>query len=124
LSSMEIPSSVRNIESSCFAASGLQSIFIPYNVQSIGARCFWNCEKLRTATCAPECRIEELPEQLFGHCSNLSSVTIPGGVRSIDESCFMKCGTFAVNIIFDTVDCQKDQFQTLLPGLKAHPRRT
>jgi hypothetical protein len=75
---------------------------------------------LRTVTLAPGCHIEKFPRELFRRCRNLSSVTIPGGVRSIDESCFMECGTFDVNIIFDTVNNQRDRLQDLLPGLKAH----
>lgn len=63
VSNIQIPGSVREIDSFAFARSGLSQIDIPYGVTKIGNAAFY-------------------------HCDNLESVTIPNSVSEIGEDAF------------------------------------
>ena len=88
--SIEIPSSVTNIENRAFqSCTGLTSIEIPSSVTSIGINAFQNCSGL-TSIEIPE-SVTSIGQYAFSGCIGLTSIEIPNSVTSIGEFVFSGC---------------------------------
>lgn len=59
-------------------------------MRRIGARAFYNCEKLKEVT-LPTNTLSELPDGLFDGCSSLSKINLPIGLKSIGNRAFADC---------------------------------
>ena len=84
-----VPDSVSRIADDAFSGSGLASILLPENMDSIGTGAFSECTALK-AIVIPD-GITVLEAGLFSNCGNLSSVTIPEGVTTLVNATFMGC---------------------------------
>lgn len=89
LTHVEIPSDVTVIEDETFAVSGLESITIPDNVQSIGDRAFFDCNELSEIVLPSD--LQSIGARSFMNCSALPSVRIPNGVTSVGKEAFYSC---------------------------------
>ena len=89
LTSISIPSSVKEIGVMALAGTGLTSITIPNNVTSLGYGVLGDCRSLITVSLGTG--ITELPENCFADCSVLATVNIPTSVTLIGVQAFAGC---------------------------------
>ena len=111
LGTITMPSAMRNIETECFARTGLHGIILNDGLQSIGESafaltklneialpdtvthvgksCFKGCKDLRAVRLPMGIKV--LSEGMFEDCVNLESIEIPESVEVIQERCFMGC---------------------------------
>ncbi|MDO4154471.1 MAG: leucine-rich repeat protein [Clostridia bacterium] len=90
LKTVIIPNGVTAFCQAAFYNSGLESIFIPKSVVSIGAKAFWHCRSLTTVGFARDSIYTELPEQCFKDCQNLKNVTF-GRIDYLSALAFDAC---------------------------------
>ena len=67
----------------------LKTILLPYSLEVINSKAFWNCSGL-TSIAIPE-SVTSIGEQAFTSCSGLTSITLPNSVISIGEYAFTFC---------------------------------
>ena len=89
LTSISLPSSVKEIGVMALAGTGLTSITIPNNVTSLGDGVLADCRSLTTVSLGTG--ITGLPEICFGDCSVLATINIPTSVTSIGAQAFAGC---------------------------------
>lgn len=96
--SVEIPNSVKSIDSSAFQiCRNITSVRIPNGVTSIGESSFMGCNRLTSITIPNSVTI--IGENAFSSCSGLTSVTIPSSVETIGNLAFSNCYSItSVNI--------------------------
>ena len=75
LTELNIPDSCSVIEGYAFANTGLNSLFIPATLKTIGSSAFANNEKLSEVIMAKE--VFDLPNKLFYRCDNLNAIYVP-----------------------------------------------
>lgn len=90
LKTVIIPNGVTSFCQAAFYNSGLESIFIPKSVISIGAKAFWHCRSLTTVGFDRDSVYTELPEQCFKDCQNLKNVTF-GRIDYLSALAFDAC---------------------------------
>ena len=98
-----LPRSLKTIDTSAFANSGLLSIEIPYSVETISASAFANCVDLNNLTFekAPVLRKSStkrsvqiqkiISENAFAGCRSLASVEFTKEIASIGNNAFENC---------------------------------
>ncbi len=91
LASVTIPESVTSLGAGCFYNTGLTSITIPSSVTSIGKECFKGCSGVKSITIPSS--VTSLSEGCFSGCTSLASVTIPESVTTLGASCFSGCAS-------------------------------
>ncbi len=84
-----------------YNCSGLVSVIIPDNVESIGSSAFKGCPGLTMITIPDS--VENIGSSAFSGCSGLTSVAIPDSVTSIGERAFEGCSSLASITIPDRV---------------------
>ena len=90
------------ISSLMFFATGLRSIVIPPNMQSIYNECFAECEELRCVEFLGENIV--MSYECFDNCSNLAAVSFPNAKKiEIDKSSFRE---FSNVLIFTHPECK------------------
>ena len=89
LSDIDIPDSVTYIGGNAFYQSGLASLSISGNCQTIGDYAFCFCNNLETVTI--DSSLIEIGEKAFYECKCLKTVSLPDTVTSIGESAFAEC---------------------------------
>lgn len=85
LTSVQLPSRLKEIGENAFCSTRLVSITIPWGVTSIGPSCFMDCHNL-TSIELPE-GLERIEDFAF-HSSSITSITIPESVTMIGRGCF------------------------------------
>ena len=125
LTSIEIPSSVTNIDGSFLNCNKLASvtfqspsqlsiigsgsfnncafttITIPNSVTLIDAGAFQSCSNLTSFAVEPVCQIQRFEENVFLYCYDLTSIEIPNSVTFIGASVFNSC-SFLTSVILPT----------------------
>ncbi len=89
LTYMDIPSKVTSIRSGAFSHSGLKSITIPSNVESLENNVFECCYSL-TSVGLPA-GLNSIGDNAFNYCFNLTDIEIPAGVTTIGTEAFSGC---------------------------------
>lgn len=89
METITIPSSVKQIESRAFVASGMKSITIRQEVTSLGTYLFSFSSNLETVVI--DARITEVANGLFYECPVLKSVSLPSSVTTIKTMAFYEC---------------------------------
>ena len=87
--SVSIPTSITKIRSNAFIHTDIETIIIPSSIKEIGIGLFWNCEKLSEVQL--KCRIERIPNSMFGGCLSLLSISLPESIRIIELGAFYGC---------------------------------
>ena len=85
-----LPSTLTLIGGSAFERSGLQSIEIPANVETIGENAFQGCTALTAVTFEKDSKLKLIDNRAFSDCS-LTCVEIPANVETIGEHVFQRC---------------------------------
>ena len=91
LTTVELPASVRWIDSEAFGGCGLSSINIPENVNDISWAAFRNCTNL-TSINIPD-GVVSIGAEAFSGCTSLKTATIGNGVTEIQDQVFSKCSS-------------------------------
>ena len=74
----------------CFSEQrGLESLYIPEGVTSIGDWAFYDCDALTSVTIPNS--VTSIGDGAFYDCDALTSITIPNSVTSIGEGAFARC---------------------------------
>jgi|GEM_PF-976064 len=82
---------VTSIDADAFSnCSGLESVYIPETVKSIGRSAFKGCSKLSSVSIEGE-GLETIGNQAFMECSSLTEITIPRSVTAIYQNVFSGC---------------------------------
>ena len=90
LTSVTIPSSIREIKSFAFYnCSSINAINIPATVAAIGAGCFEGCASIVSMTIPTG--ITEIEDELFFGCTALKTVVLPASITAIGENAFARC---------------------------------
>ena len=84
-----VPETVKEIEKSAFASSGVESVSMPDTVTAIGEGAFSNCARLKSAVLSKN--LSELKANLFSGCCALAAISIPDSVKTLGEGAFSGC---------------------------------
>ncbi len=103
VTSVTISKNIDTIEASAFYyADALTSIVIPDTVKNIGMRAFGWCNALESVTIGKG--ISEIPDYCFNHCISLTSVEIPDNVKSIGLRAFSYCDNLSDQIVPENIE--------------------
>ena len=89
ITDIEIPNSVKYIDTNCFARCSFKTFTIPDNITFIGPYAFYNCTSL-TSIEIPD-SITYIGGEAFYNCTSLTSIEIPDSVTSIGSAAFGYC---------------------------------
>lgn len=113
LSSISIPSGVKNIGDNAFVGSynltkvdlpqglttigdyaferceNLENITLPSTITSIGHCCFRNCVKIKSFNLSQG--LLSIGDNAFSGCESITSISIPAGIKEIPKFCFVGC---------------------------------
>ncbi len=91
-------SHITAIGKSAFAHSKFDTVYIFNNINIIGSKAFYNCQKLSTVTIPYS--VTNIGEMAFYNCGSLTSITIGNRVTSIGERAFYNC--YNLNTVYYT----------------------
>lgn len=90
LTSVQIPSGVKNIGYCAFAnCNNLTSVKLPTTLKSIGECAFWDCSKLKSITIPS--KVTKIDDNTFYNCKSLTSIQLLATLKSIGEYAFQNC---------------------------------
>lgn len=89
LKQIKLPRTLKYIRSSAFYESGLTSVTIPKNVETIGPSAFEKCKNLKKVVIGNG--VYEIRDSAFYNCKKLEKVTIGKGVMKIKKYAFGFC---------------------------------
>ena len=97
LTSIVIPSSLKEIADYAFANTDLTSVVVPSTVEKIGAYAFYDCASLTSLTI--ENGLKEIGRYAFAQTGISGELTLPDSLKSIGDCAFTKCNAItSVNI--------------------------
>lgn len=92
LTSITIPSSVKNIERESFeGCTSLTSIKLPDNIEEFGYALFCGCSSLKSVKLPSS--LKYISDAAFAQCTSLTSIEIPDSVLYIGDSAFDGCSS-------------------------------
>lgn len=91
LEELQLPSSVKFIGEYAFDQSGLVSIEISKDIETIGQGAFRNCKNLKSVTFSGH-RLGEIQGYSFENCESLQYISLPPGIHSILSYAFKGAG--------------------------------
>lgn len=89
LTAIKIPAGIKSIVRYAFYNSGLQSVELPEDLESIGNSSFRSCTSLETIV-IPD-KVRTIGKNTFRSCTNLLSVTMPSYLMSVATDAFRDC---------------------------------
>lgn len=121
LTTINLPSTLKNIGSYAFEACNLTSINLPDSITSIGNYAFYGCTKISNINLPRG--ITKIADNTFGFCKSLENIKILDGVKSIGNSVFSGCDslknitipTSVTNIGSYTFDRCKNLTNVIIP---------
>ncbi len=90
---IQLPDSVKSIGDYAFAGSGLASVEIGANVESIGVASFDSCENLTSLTFVSQTKLSSIGEGAFRYCSALKSLSMADSIKDIGAYAFADCSS-------------------------------
>lgn len=102
LTSVQIPSGVKNIGYCAFAyCKNLTSVKLPTTLKSIGEEAFSGCSKLKNITIPA--KVTKISDYAFKNCKSLTTIWLQEGVKSIGWRAFVGCSKLKRIYIPDSV---------------------
>lgn len=101
IDTIDIPYTVQSIGAEAFSMSWLTHLDIPTSVTEIGKNAFWS-SKLEELTIPDS--ITELKRGTFYNCGELKRIDLPGTIISIGEGCFQACRKLETFYMPDSVE--------------------
>lgn len=95
LHQIDLPGSLKVLGSAVFALSGIESITIPGNVETIDTQAFSTCNNLKTVNI--EDGVKTIEKKAFEACNSLTSVRIPASVIDIGNRAFSQSENVTIN---------------------------
>lgn len=89
LEKIDLPDSVKDINTEAFYCAGLTELVLPPSVRNINLRAFAGCKNLTRVVCNEG--LSYIGQQAFMECAALTQLTLSGTISSIDTSAFKKC---------------------------------
>ena len=99
LTSVTLPSSIKDIGAEAFAESGIIDIFVPASVESIGFKAFSTCYKLTDVIFGENSLLTYIGENAFEYCEKLTGIVIPQSVTIIERNTFYNCSDLS-SVVF------------------------
>lgn len=90
LKTLVISDRVSEIVDIAFYNTGIESIFIPKSVTTIGKKAFWHCTELTTVGFDRNSSFTSLPTECFKDCTSLKNVTF-GRIKYLESLVFGNC---------------------------------
>lgn len=87
LKTLRIPKNVKEIANDCFDRSGIVSLTLPENLETIGKSAFIQCAALESIT-IPN-KVKTIEELTFAYCTALKSITLSSSLTSIKRKAFL-----------------------------------
>ncbi len=76
LREIKIPDTIRSIAGESFCDTGLEEVIIPYGVQTIGKKAFYDCASLTSVTMPNS--VTAMGDYVFAYCRNLKKIKFEG----------------------------------------------
>ncbi|MDE5993923.1 MAG: leucine-rich repeat protein [Oscillospiraceae bacterium] len=92
LKTVVISDRVSEIVDIAFYNTGIESVFIPKSVTTIGKKAFWHCTELTTVGFDRNSSFKTLPSECFNDCTNLKNVTF-GRIDYLEDLAFGNCSS-------------------------------
>ncbi len=92
LKNIIISDKVSEIVDIAFYNTGIESIFIPKSVTTIGKKAFWHCTELTTVGFDRNSSFTSLPTECFKDCTSLKNVTF-GRIEYLESLVFGNCSS-------------------------------
>lgn len=89
LTGVTLSSTVKSIGKNAFSYTGITSLTVPGNVQTINRSAFYECDSLKTVTLKNG--VTAIEAHAFDDCDNLSSITIPPSLKRTGSDAFAYC---------------------------------
>lgn len=87
---INIPTNINTLGYRCFYdCENIKSLYVPPNISNIEKGAFYNCKSLEKIELPKE--LSDLKDETFYNCSSLQSINIPDDVSYIGERCFLNC---------------------------------
>ena len=86
-----------------FSEANLNSLVVPYSVNSVGSYFIYNCPNLTDILLMAN--ITSIPQEAFSFCPLLKNINIPDTVTEIGSSSFIMCSSFTSISIPEGVTC-------------------
>ncbi|MCH5189312.1 MAG: leucine-rich repeat protein [Oscillospiraceae bacterium] len=90
LKTVVISDRVSEIVDIAFYNTGIESVFIPKSVTTIGKKAFWHCTNLTTVGFDRNSSFKTLPKECFKDCTSLKNITF-GRIEFLDSLVFNNC---------------------------------
>ncbi len=90
LKNVVISDRVSEIVDIAFYNTGIESVFIPKSVTTIGEKAFWHCTDLTTVGFDRNSSFTSLPKECFKDCTSLKNVTF-GRIKYLEALAFGNC---------------------------------
>lgn len=116
LTTVNIPSTVTEIQQYAFDRTGLTSLTLPSGLVTIGQNAFYDCQALTLSSATFPTSLLTIGSEAFYHCNGLTSVELPIGLRSIGERGFKSCE----NLSSVTLPTPRYNNSYDMKGLNAH----
>lgn len=97
LKSIKIPTSVTELGTHAFSASGLTEIVVPETVTTMSSSVFSECKDLLKAEI--NANISKLPDYTFEYCNSLSQFGLGNYITTIGREAFKGCNAFTEVVI-------------------------
>ncbi len=76
--------------------ASVRSVVLPQGLTTVGARAFYGCSKLTSASIPAE--VTRIGASAFADCTALAGVTFPAGVKEIGDLAFFACGMTGITL--------------------------
>lgn len=108
LSSVNIPTSLKEISNGVFCNTALESVELPESVSSIGFNAFTECQYLKKITMSEN--VCEIWDEAFSGCSSLESIDLPKSLDKIKPGVFKDSGLKHIVIPTNVSEIYSDAF--------------
>ena len=97
----KVLNNINSIQRSMFEDSGITSITIPNNIQTIEKEAFYSCRNLTNITIQGD--ITSVGDRAFSGCNALTNITLSEGLTTIGEGAFGWCNSMTSMVIPSSV---------------------